>query len=248
MLPLADRNPTMRAPVFTVLLIGINIAVFVFWQGGGTFTAEEDSKFTLEHAAIPCELVTGHPITDLELRTGKCFDHPPKFAHEVVPSKYVFLAIVVSMFLHGGWLHLLGNMLFLWIFGNNIEDRLGPLRFVLFYLAGGLIATSAQVFFDTSSVIPLIGASGAIAAVMGAYMVWFPRAPILTLLFFFFIEIPAGIWLAIWFVMQFFTGPNSGVAYMAHIGGFAFGVVVAALLRRTNWWRRGPLPAYRPAT
>jgi membrane associated rhomboid family serine protease len=151
------------------------------------------------------------------------------------------------MFLHGGWLHLLGNMLFLWIFGNNIEDRLGPLRFVLFYLAGGVVATLAQVFFDTSSVIPLIGASGAIAAVMGAYLVWFPRAPILTLLFFFFIEIPAGIWLTIWFVMQFFTGPNSGVAYMAHVGGFVFGILVGAVVRRTDWWRRRPLPVYRPA-
>jgi membrane associated rhomboid family serine protease len=247
MLPLADRNPTMRAPVFTVLLIGINLAVFVFWQGGGTFTAEEDSQFTFEHAAIPCELVTGHPVTDLEVRTGKCFDHPPKFAHELFAGKYVYLAIVVSMFLHGGWLHLLGNMLFLWIFGNNIEDRLGPLRFVLFYLAGGVVATLAQVFFDTSSVIPLIGASGAIAAVMGAYLVWFPRAPILTLLFFFFIEIPAGIWLTIWFVMQFFTGPNSGVAYMAHVGGFVFGILVGAVVRRTDWWRRRPLPVYRPA-
>jgi membrane associated rhomboid family serine protease len=244
MLPLADRNPTLRAPVFTVLLIGINIAVFVFWQGGGTFTAEEETKFTYEHAAVPCELTTGHPVTDLEVSSGKCLSNPPKFAHEVFPSKNVYLAALVSMFMHGGWLHLLGNMLFLWIFGNNIEDRLGPLRFVLFYLAGGVVATAAQVLFDTGSVIPLVGASGAIAAVMGAYMVWFPSAPILTLLFFFFIEVPAGVWLAIWFVMQFFTGPNSGVAYMAHIGGFVFGLAIAAMLRSTGWWRRQSRPAY----
>ncbi|MEY2421276.1 MAG: hypothetical protein QOI95_1343 [Acidimicrobiaceae bacterium] len=238
MLPLADRNPTLRAPVFTALLIGINIAVFVFWQGGGTFTAAEDTKFTYEHAAIPCELTTGHPVTDVEIASGTCLAHPPRFAHEEFPSKNVWLAALVSMFMHGGWLHLLGNMLFLWIFGNNIEDKLGPLRFVLFYLAGGVVATVAQVGFDTNSVIPLVGASGAIAAVMGAYLVWFPRAPILTLLFFIFIEIPAGIWLAIWFVLQFFTGPNSGVAYMAHIGGFVFGLVVAALLRSTGSWKQ----------
>jgi membrane associated rhomboid family serine protease len=244
MLPLADRNPTMRAPVFTVLLIGINIAVFVFWQGGGTFTATEDAEFTFEHAAIPCELIEGRPVTDLEVQTGKCVDRPPRFAHELFPSKNVWLAAVVSMFMHGGWLHLLGNMLFLWIFGNNIEDRLGPLRFVLFYLAGGVVATAAQVLFDTGSVIPLVGASGAIAAVMGAYLVWFPRAPILTLLFFFFIEVPAGIWLTIWFVLQFFTGPNSGVAYMAHIGGFVFGLAVAAVLRNTDWWHRRDTPDY----
>jgi membrane associated rhomboid family serine protease len=248
MLPLADRNPTMRAPVFTVLLIGINIAVFVFWQGGGTFTAAEDSKFTFEHAAVPCELIQGRPATNLEIRAQRCLDHPPSFARAEYPAKNVYLAVLVSMFMHGGWLHLLGNMLFLWIFGNNVEDRLGSALFVAFYLAGGVVATAAQVAFDPNSVVPLIGASGAIAAVMGAYLVWFPRAPILTLLFFFFVEIPAGIWLTIWFVLQFFTGPNSGVAYMAHIGGFAFGIVIAALLRRTDWWRRQPSATQRFAT
>jgi membrane associated rhomboid family serine protease len=245
MLPLADRNPTVRTPVVTVLLILVNIGVFIFWQGGGTFSAQDDTVFTYEHAAIPCELVTGHPITDLEVEKGKCLDHPPEGAHELVPDKNVWLAALVSMFLHGGWFHLLGNMLFLWIFGNNIEDKLGPLRFLVFYLVGGLAATASQVIFDMNSVIPLVGASGAIAAVMGAYMVWFPSAPILTLVFIFLIEIPAGIWLTIWFVLQFFTGPNSGVAFMAHIGGFVFGLVVAAALRNTDWWKRRSLPAYR---
>jgi membrane associated rhomboid family serine protease len=234
----------MRAPVFTVLLIAINIGVFVLWQGGGTFTSEEDTRFTFEHAAVPCELTTGHPVTVEEVNSGTCESRPAPDEHEVAPGKNVYLAALVSMFMHGGWLHLLGNMLFLWIFGNNVEDKLGPLRFVLFYLAGGIVATAAQVVFDSGSVIPLVGASGAIAAVMGAYMVWFPWAPILTLVLFFFIELPAGVWLAIWFVSQFFIGPNSGVAYMAHIGGFAFGLVVAALLRNTSWWRRRALPAY----
>jgi membrane associated rhomboid family serine protease len=243
MLPLADRNPTMRAPVFTVLLIGINIAVFVFWQGGGTFTADEDTQFTYEHAAVPCELTTGHPIVVNEQGIPQCVDKAQP-AREPFASKNVYLAAVVSIFLHGGWLHLLGNMLFLWIFGNNVEDKLGPLRFVLFYLAGGILATAAQVAFDSSSVIPLVGASGAIAAVMGAYMVWFPRAPILTLLLFFFVEIPAGIWLAIWFISQFFIGPNSGVAYVAHIGGFVFGLLVAAVVRNTGGWTHQGRPTY----
>jgi membrane associated rhomboid family serine protease len=244
MLPLADRNPTTRTAVFTILLIAINLAVFVLWQGGGTLSAEEDTTFTFEHAAIPCELTTGHPMTVEEVNSDTCESQPAPDEHEIAPGKNVYLAAVVSMFMHGGWLHLLGNMLFLWIFGNNIEDKLGRLRFVLFYLAGGIVATATQVLFDTSSVIPLVGASGAIAAVMGAYMVWFPRAPILTLVFFFFIEIRASIWLAIWFVMQFFTGPNSGVAYMAHIGGFVFGLVVAAALRNTDWWKQRTLPVY----
>ena len=244
MLPLADRNPTMRAPVFTVLLIGINIAVFVFWQGGGTFNADEDTQFNYEHAAIPCELVQGRAVTDVEVRTGECFDPPPKFAHAVVPGKQVYLAVLVSMFMHAGWLHLLGNMLFLWIFGNNVEDRLGSARFVGFYLAGGAVATLAQVVFDTNSVVPLVGASGAIAAVMGAYLVWFPRAPILTLLLFFFVEIPAAIWLVVWFAMQFVTGPDSGVAYMAHIGGFVFGLAVAAVIRSADWWHTDASPTY----
>jgi membrane associated rhomboid family serine protease len=245
MLPLADRNPTVRTPYVTVLLILVNIGVFVFWQGGGTLSAEEDTSFTFEHAAVPCELVTGHPITDLEVRTGKCLDHPPEGAHEFFPDKNVYVAALLSMFLHGGWFHLLGNMLFLWIFGNNIEDKLGPLTYLVFYVVGGLVATAAQVVFDMNSVIPLVGASGAIAAVMGAYLVWFPSAPILTLIFVFIVPIPAGIWLAIWFVLQFFTGPNSGVAYMAHIGGFVFGMVVAWALRNTDWWKRRSLPAYR---
>ncbi|MEY2432026.1 MAG: hypothetical protein QOC92_1751, partial [Acidimicrobiaceae bacterium] len=218
---------------------------FIFWQGGGTFSAQEDTVFAFEHAAIPCELVTGHPITDLELRTGKCLDHPPQTAHELVPNKNVWLAALVSMFLHGGWFHLLGNMLFLWIFGNNIEDKLGPLRFLAFYVLGGLVATAVQVAFDMNSVIPLVGASGAIAAVMGAYLVWFPAAPILTLVFIFLVEIPAGVWLTIWFVLQFFTGPNSGVAYMAHVGGFVFGLAVAAAVRNTDWWKRRSSPAYQ---
>src|SRR5207237_9527418 len=107
-LPLADRNPTSRTPVVTILLILVNIGVFVVWQGGGSFSADEDTKFTFEHAAIPCALVTGPPITDVEEHAGKCLDHPPRGAIEFFPDKNVYLAALVSMFLHGGWFHLLG--------------------------------------------------------------------------------------------------------------------------------------------
>jgi len=244
-LPLADRNPTSRVAVVTILLIALNVGIFVLWQGGGTLGAEEDTQFTYEHAAIPCELTTGNPITVQEVNADRCEPDPSPRETVVAPDKNVYLAAIVSMFLHGGWLHLLGNMLFLWIFGNNIEDKLGPIFFTGFYLAGGIAATVAQVLFDTNSVVPMVGASGAIAAVMGAYLVWFPRAPILTLALFFLVEIPAGIWLLIWFGMQFFTAPSSGVAYMAHIGGFVFGAIVALAVRNSDWWRRRGVAEYR---
>ena len=239
MLPLADRNPTRRTPVVTILLILVNVGVFVLWQGGGSFSAQEDTEFAYEHAAVPCELVTGHPITAFEANHAAC-DEAPRGSIEVFPDKNVYLAVLVSMFLHGGWFHLLGNMLFLWIFGNNIEDRLGPARFFVFYLVAGLVATGAQVLFDAHSTVPLVGASGAIAGVMGAYLIWYPSAPILTFIFFFLVEIPASVWLVIWFVLQFFTSPTSGVAYMAHIGGFVFGLLLALSLRDTGGARHGP--------
>ena len=241
MLPIRDRNPTGRTPVVTILLILVNVGVFMLWQGGGSLSADDEATFDYEHAAIPCELVTGHPITDVEVANNTCIDNPPRGALAFFPDKNVYLAAFVSMFLHGGWLHLLGNMLFLWIFGNNIEDKLGSGRFLVFYLFAGLIATAAQVGFSSHSVIPLIGASGAIAGVMGAYLVWFPWAPVLTLVFVFLVEIPAGLWLAVWFVLQFFTGPNSDVAYVAHVGGFVFGIVVAMFVRQTEWWRQRQL-------
>jgi membrane associated rhomboid family serine protease len=244
-LPLADRNPTTRRPVVTVLLILVNVGVFVFWQGGGSVDSDAATTFSFEHAAIPCELVTGHRLTVEEFNRDTCESNPSPREHVIAPDKNVYLAALVSMFLHGGWLHLLGNMLFLWIFGNNIEDKLGPAWYLAFYVAGGVVATFTQVLYDTGSVVPMVGASGAIAAVMGAYVVWFPWAPIVTFAFFFVFALPAIIWLGIWFVLQFFTGPDSGVAFMAHVGGFVFGVVVAFLLRNSDWWRRRAGSAYQ---
>ena len=160
---------------------------------------------------------------------------------EAFPDKNVFLAVVVSMFLHGSWLHVLGNMLFLWVFGNNIEDRLGPVGYAVFYLASGVAAAAAHIATQADSTVPVVGASGAVAGVMGAYLVLYPKARILTVipLFIFlqFVHLPAFVVLIGWFVLQFFTNPNTGVAVAAHIGGFVFGAAVALFLRGT-----GPAP------
>ncbi len=160
-----------------------------------------------------------------------------------IDEKPWWMTLFTSMFMHGGWLHIAGNMLFLWVFGNNIEDRLGRLRFALFYLLAGLIAVYTQSVIDTSSTAPTIGASGAIAGVLGAYALLYPRARVLTLVFIIFfvtlVEIPALILLAVWFILQFIpalgqvaveSGGGQGVAYFAHVGGFAFGLAVAGLM------------------
>ena len=156
------------------------------------------------------------------------------------------------MFLHGSIAHLAGNLLFLWIFGNNIEDRLGRVRFLGFYLVGGVVATLTHVLLDVQSTIPMVGASGAIAAVMGAYLMWFPDAPVRTAIFLgipWIVRIRAKWVLWLWFVLQFLTSPNSGVAWAAHVGGFVFGMVVGLLIRvvpRPPPGGDGPRPPRRP--
>jgi membrane associated rhomboid family serine protease len=157
------------------------------------------------------------------------------------PGKAIALSVLVSLFLHGSILHLAGNLLFLWVFGNNIEDRLGHVRYLGFYLLGGIVATASQILLDVHSTVPMAGASGAIAAVMGAYLVWFPEAPVRTLLFLvipFVVRLRARWVLIVWFVLQFFTAPGSGVAWMAHVGGFVFGMLVALVVRSSTRARR----------
>jgi membrane associated rhomboid family serine protease len=160
--------------------------------------------------------------------------------------------VFVAMFLHGGWLHIGGNMLFLWVFGNNVEDRLGRMLFIAFYLLGGVAASALQLAFDPSSAVPSLGASGAVAAVLGAYLVMFPRARVVTLVILFFfitaVELPAVLVLGAWFVLQLFSGVgglgaqvNGGVAYWAHVGGFVFGLAVTALFFRG----RGQRPPFQ---
>jgi membrane associated rhomboid family serine protease len=253
LIPLKDLNPTTRPAYLTIILILINVGVFVLVQQGqrGTetlragetqVTLDKSTAFTLEHAAIPCEVTHDEPLTLDELEAtfnngdttacGKGAAEP-----ELFPHKQVYLAILFSMFLHGGWLHLGGNMLFLWIFGNNVEDRLGRLGYLAFYLIGGFVAAAAHILVQPSSTVPVIGASGAIAAVMGAYLVWYPRAKIRTIFFvflIFYMEISAKWLLLFWFVSQFFTDPRSGVAWVAHVGGFVFGIIAAYLLGRSR--------------
>ena len=224
MIPLRDRNPTRRTPIVTWALIGACVAAFILELSmtatGGDRALE---GFFQQWGAVPAE------ITDA-LEAGNYLGQAT-------------LAMFTSMFLHGGWLHLLGNMLFLWIFGNNVEDRLGSIPFLLFYLVGGVAAALTQVVIDPRSTVPLVGASGAIAAALGAYIVLFPGARILSLVFlgFFYqlLEVPAIVVLGFWFVLQLINGfaafgaetAQGGVAFFAHIGGFAFGLAVGLLLR-----------------
>ena len=224
MIPLRDRNPTRRTPVVTFALIGACFAVFALelsiTASGGDAALE---TFFQRWGAVPADISAALQARDL--------------------AGQATLGIFASMFLHGGWLHLLGNMLFLWIFGNNVEDRLGSIPYLLFYVAGGVAAALAQVVLDPRSEIPLVGASGAIAAALGAYIVLFPGARILSLVFlgFFYqlLEVPAIIVLGFWFGLQLVSGfaafdaetAQGGVAFFAHIGGFVFGLVVGLLLR-----------------
>jgi membrane associated rhomboid family serine protease len=215
-LPLSDHNPSRTTPVINILLIVVNV-FFFFWELAQG-PALEQTLFGL--AFIPARFWISplHPVN--------------------------VIGMFLSMFLHGGWLHLGGNMLYLWIFGDNIEDRLGHFRYLIFYLLCGIIATVAHAVFNPSSRMPSIGASGAIAGVLGAYILLFPKARVTTLIpIFFFItvrEIPAVIVLGLWFVLQLFVGVASlgvaeaanagGVAYFAHIGGFVAGMVLIAVM------------------
>ncbi len=243
-IPLKDLNPARRRPVVTLLLIAANILVFIAIQprGGDTPKAiEEENRFLYAHAAVPCEITTDEPLSLAEIQTGVCgsdagvgpvIGNPEPF----FAGKNVYLAIFTSMFLHASWLHLGFNMLFLWVFGNNVEDRLGHIGFLLFYAVTGVVATLTQVAFDTGSTAPVIGASGAIAGVMGAYLVFWPRARIFGLLFIFPIALPANFVLIYWFLTQFLTDTDSGVAWGAHVGGFVAGAIIAFLLGRLFGW------------
>ncbi len=213
MIPYKDDNPTERRPYVTVALIVINVLVFFYELSLGPRL----EGFLNEFGAIPAGIFSG---TDL---AGP-------------PALPVPVTLLTSLFLHGGWMHLIGNMLYLWIFGNNIEDILGRFRFILFYLAGGVVATLAQGITSPASTIPTIGASGAISGVLGAYLIIFPRARVYTLLpIGFFLQVvvlPAYFVLGFWFVLQFFSGvfslgsQHGGVAFFAHVGGFIFGMLL----------------------
>ena len=260
MIPLKDYNPTRTTPVVTIALIGACIAVFVFLQGGSRNSVNanagtrevEDLRFNYSHAAVPQELTQRRPLSDEEVDAQFRSNAASRVLCEsrgtdtCYPHKNIWLSVLYSMFLHGSWLHLGGNMLFLWIFGNNIEDREGKLTYLAFYVLAGVIATVAQVSLSPHSALPMIGASGAIAGVMGAYLVLYPNVRIRTLFIFFLVllrDVEAKWLLLFWFATQFLTSPSSGVAWMAHVGGFAFGVLAGLVWKVTG--RGGP--TRRPA-
>jgi membrane associated rhomboid family serine protease len=205
-LPLRDINPTQRTPVVTYALIAINLAVFVYQYI--LLAPAQNELFVRQHGVVPFYLLSGY---------GPALSTP-----------------LTSMFMHGGIGHLVSNMWFLHVFGDNVEDALGHFRYVVFYLVTGGVAVLAHAFMDTSSQIPMVGASGAISGILGAYIVLHPRARVVTWAFIFIVEIPAFFFLLFWFVMQLFGGFGSlgqgaaspGVAFFAHVGGFVAGVAL----------------------
>jgi membrane associated rhomboid family serine protease len=253
-IPLKDDIPTRRTPVITIALIVINVLVYFVFEQGGLGLGDTGNERVVEYGAIPAEI--SHPgtecVADQSLSQIAC-------GRDINDGQAVWwLTIFTAMFLHGGLLHLAGNMLFLWIFGNNIEDSMGRLTFVAFYLLGGLAALALQVATDANSAIPTVGASGAIAGVLGAYARLYPRARVVTLVFiviiFTVVTLPALLVLGLWFLLQLLpafsepvTGAGGGVAYFAHIGGFVFGLVAIKLFAnnvREDYDRAYRIPVY----
>ena len=226
MFPLRDFNPTSITPWITIGLIVINLLVFFAIQAPDS--AAEQQEFLYRRAAIACEISTGDPLSANEIVLDLCGRGAEQ---PVFPDKNPYLAMFTSMFLHGGIAHGLFNMWFLWIFGNNVEEALGRLWYPVLYIAGGIAATFTFVFANSASTIPLVGASGAIAAVLGAYVVLFPGHRVLSLVGWLIMPIPAWIFLGVWFVLQFGLG-GSNVAWEAHAGGFVFGFAIVMLFRR----------------
>jgi membrane associated rhomboid family serine protease len=230
-IPIADYNPTRRRGVVTLLLIAINIGVFVLWQPWDAGFCEQ-SAFYARWGAIPDEIVERQPLDQDELDTTV----DPRCGLETMSDKSVSVSILVAMFLHGGWAHLLGNMLFLFVFGDNVEDRFGRPQFLVFYLACGTLATAIFAFMNPSSTTTLVGASGAIAGVLGAYLVMYPTAMVrVFVLPFFILPLPAVLVLGGWFLLQVFADrlaaqTGAGIAYFAHVGGFVAGVLITLVL------------------
>ena len=233
MFPIGDENERGHGPAYvTLVLIGLNVLVFLLLQGAGA--TQEGAEFTYGFSAVPVEIVNGVDLTDPETITvdGQSVEVP----QEPGPSP-IWLTLLTSMFMHGGWLHLAGNMLFLWIFGDNVEHRVGHVVFLAFYLVAGLVASLAQILVDPDSVIPTLGASGAISGVLGAYLVLFPANRVTVFLLRAVVPVPAVVAIGMWFALQVFSGffasggEAGGVAYMAHIGGFLAGAAAGVVFR-----------------
>jgi membrane associated rhomboid family serine protease len=237
MIPIGDDNRDRAStPIVTWFLVAINVIVFVFFQGFGT-----NENFTYAYSTVPQEILSGHDIvtpdrTMVDRSTGARYA-VPGLKETPIP---VFLTILVSMFMHGGIAHIAGNMLFLFVFGDNVEDRLGRFRFLLFYLFCGVVATLAHVLATSAAgrdlLVPSLGASGAISGVLGAYLLLFPRKRVRVLFSWFITSVPAVVAVGIWFLFQVINGlgylgggTGGGVAYAAHIGGFVAGFATIKL-------------------
>ena len=235
MFPISDENERGHGPAFVSLaFIAINIAVFLFLQGAGA--SQQGADFTYGYSAVPFEITNGVDLTQPEPIT---IDGQQREVPQEPGPTPIWLTLLTSMFMHGGWLHLAGNMLFLWIFGDNVEHRIGHGLYLVFYLVAGVIASFAQIMIDADSIIPTLGASGAISGVLGAYLVMFPTNRVTVFLFRFLMPVPAIVAIGMWAVLQFINGfgaialteQTGGVAYMAHIGGFVAGVVAGLVFR-----------------
>jgi membrane associated rhomboid family serine protease len=265
MFPLKDNIPLARFPIVTVVLVAINVVVYLLEiRHGGSFFGGPSDSVTVHYGAIPYELthpgkhcdVVTVPGVEGAVRSVACqgmagvVGSPPS-------QPATWETVFASMFMHGSFLHIFGNMLFLVIFGPNVEDATGRLRYLAFYLLGGLVALGAQVLVSPDSTAPTLGASGAIAAVLGGYLLLYPRARVLTLVFIVFfvtiVEVPAVFLLGFWFLEQLYfgaaglaspVGGGEGVAYFAHIGGFAFGLALIRLFARHRKAPPPPRPVY----
>jgi membrane associated rhomboid family serine protease len=247
MFPYHDENETSRPAYVTAAIIAINVFVWLFVQGAGTPAALAASVCNL--GLIPAELTQS-------VRPGTAFPMGDGIACLVDPGREPF-HVITSMFLHGSWMHLIGNMWFLWLFGNNIEDSMTRGRFVIFYLLCGLAAALLQTMVNPRSIVPMVGASGAISGVMGAYLVLYPRVRVFTmvLLGFFLtsVALPAWVMLLYWAFIQFASGlfasgaeGKGGVAFWAHVGGFVAGIALVKIFQRSDYVAAHRTTAWRP--
>jgi membrane associated rhomboid family serine protease len=240
MFPLSDENPTVHKPVATPIIIGVNVLTWAFLQGFGV--AAPLAQSLCGYALIPADLLGN-------VDPGTAFRLTQEL-HCVVDGQSNWLTLVSSMFMHGGWFHIIGNMWFLWVFGDNVEDVMGPVRFTVFYLLCGFAAAFAQIVTDPDSIIPMVGASGAIGGVMGAYALLYPRAHVHTFIFLGFymttLAVPAVFMLGYWILLQVLGGlpaiagnaPGGGVAFWAHIGGFLAGLVLVMVFVRRDYLQK----------
>jgi membrane associated rhomboid family serine protease len=250
-IPYRDENPTVRPPVLTWTIVAINVIVWLLVQGAGTTSTLPDGRVTGLAASV-CNLGLIPGELTLRAEVGAGLPLGEGLVCTIDPGRQA-AHLITSMFLHGGWMHIIGNMWFLWIFGNNVEDSMGKLRFAIFYVLCGLGAAFAQVAAQPASMVPMVGASGAIGGVMGAYVILYPRVRVFTLVplgfFMTSVALPAWVMLGYWMLLQLLGtlgGAEAGVAFWAHIGGFAAGAVLVKLFARPDYIAEHRAQHWRP--